>query len=274
MPGLEGDGDAGGGYAVWPHGAGLQVVDAVLVHDQFFGAQAVVHAGVVVEGAGDGGQQGALLGVGGAAHAAVAGVPAAFNVSGNHLPGVAEFFAALAQDVVVQVGVGLPGRHGVALFPALEPGSHGVWCQAVEAEMPAPVDEGFVRGAEAAGPVDGGGAAYTAALQYGDGTVGGGPAHAFLVEVGVGRQLVHLEVFLVIQPAFFHQDNGQALPGQDFRGGAATGTGADDDHIGFCCLVAGEGAGVGNLPAGGQAPGNGIIHGHTALRNPGSFRCF
>ena len=95
----------------------------------------------------------------------------------------------------------------MALLTALKPGGHGVRRQSFEAELLAPVGERFVRGAEAAGPVYRGGAADTAALQNRDGAIGGDPAHAFLVQIGVGRQLVHLEVFLIIQSTLFHQNH-------------------------------------------------------------------
>ena len=113
VSGFERDLDPGRGDTIIRKGRGFQVVDLVLVHYQAVGAQAVEQPGVVIERPRNGGHQGALFGVGRAADAAIAQVPAAFHIAGNDLPAVTQFFAALAQDVVVDVRVDLPDRKSV-----------------------------------------------------------------------------------------------------------------------------------------------------------------
>ena len=230
-------GDAGGRYPVRGHGSGLQLIDPVLFHHQLVSPQAMEQAGVVVQGTGDSSGQRPLLGVGGAAYATIAQVPAAFDVAGNHFPGPAKGLTALAQDVVIDVGFGYPGFDVVPLLAAIEPGPHGFRAQVVQPEPAGPMVEGRFRRAEARGPVHRGGASHTATLQNGNGTVTGNPAHTFLVKGGIGVQLIHFEIFLIIKPAFLNQNHRQPGPGQYLSRGATTGTGADDHHIRFVGLV-------------------------------------
>ena len=225
------------------------MADFVLLHHQFVGPQAVEQSGIVVQGAGNSGGQSPLFGVRGAAHAAVTQVPAAFDVAWDHLPGPAQRLATLAQDVVVHIRLGQPGLNVMSLLAAVEPGLHGCRGQVVEPETAGPVIQRRCRCTEAGRPVHCGRAAHTPALKNGDCSVFGDPAHAFLVEGGIGVQLVHFEVFLVIQTAFFHQNHRQPGFRQNLRRGAAPGAGADDHHIGFVGLVLCQGGAVGDLPA-------------------------
>ena len=234
------------------------MADLVLLHHQFVGPQAVEQSGAVVEGAGNSGGQGALFGVRGAADAAVAQVPAAFDVAGNHFPGPAQGLATLAQDVVVHIGLGQPGFDVVALLAAVEPGLHGRRGQVVESETAGPVIQGWCRRAEAGGPVHRGGPTDAPALENGNRAILGDPAHALLIEGGIGLQLIHFEVFLVIQSAFLHKNHRQPGFCQNLSCGAAAGTGADDHHIGFVGLVLCQGGAVGDLPAGLKPTGDTI----------------
>ena len=234
------------------------MVDLVLVHDQAVGAQAVEQAGVVVECTGDGGHEGALLGVGRAADAAITQVPATFDVARNDLPAVAQFLTALAQDAIVDVGVYLPGRHGMPFFPAVEPGRHGLRAEVFQSKLVGPIVQGRLWCTETAGPVHRGGTANTAALKNGDRSVPGNPAHAFLIEVGIGGLLVHLEVFLVIQPAFFNEDDGQSAASENLCSGPTTGAGSDNNNVGFRGQAFRQSSTIGDFPARFQAPGNTI----------------
>ena len=146
----------------------------------------------------------------------------------------------------------------MSLLPAVEPGRHGVWPECFQAKLVGPVIEGGRRCSEAAGPVHGGGATHAAALQNGDSAVPGYPAHAFLVEIGIGGLLVHLEVFLVVKPALLHEDYGQPTAGQNFGGGAAAGAGPDHHNVGFRGQVCLQVSAIGDVPARFQALGNTI----------------
>ncbi len=137
----------------------------------------------------------------------------------------------------------------MAFFPAIEPWRHGVGPEFFQSELVGPVVQGRLRCAETTGPVYRGGAAHAAALQNGDRPVPGYPAHAFLVEVGVGGLLVHLEIFLVIQPPFFNEDYGESAAGQNLGGGAATGAGSDNNNVGLCGQAFCQVRAIGDVPA-------------------------
>ena len=96
-----------------------------------------------------------------------------------------------------------------------------------------PMRQGLWRRAEAAGPVDQGGATDRAALEDGDRAVLAHAADAFLIEGRVGVGFLHLEVVAGLEWAFLDQQHLEAGLAEDFRGGAATGTAADDGHVGF-----------------------------------------
>ena len=121
----------------------------------------------------------------------------------------------------------------MALLTAVEPGREGLRAQVFQAETLLPVVEGWLGRAKATGPVDGGGATHAPALQYGDAAIGGHPAHAFLVQAGIGFVFVHPEIWLMIQPAFLHQYDPQTGFGQNFGRGTAARAGANHHH----CLL-------------------------------------
>ncbi len=125
------------------------------------------------------------------------------------------------------------------VFTPGKPGCHSVRVQVGQAEALLPVVQGFVRCTEARGPVDRGGAADTATLHDSNAAIRRGPTHAFLIEVGIGVQLVHPEILLGVELAFLNHDDRETGTGQDFSGSAAAGTGTDNDDIGFQCLAFG-----------------------------------
>ena len=86
-------------------------------------------------------------------------------------------------------------------------------------------------------------------VQNGDCPVPGYPAHAFLVKVGIGGLLVHLEVFLIVKPALLHEYHGQPAAGQNLGGGAATGAGSDNNNVRFCGQVLRQEGAIGDVPA-------------------------
>ena len=104
------------------HGEALQCGDARLVHDQTLGASEVEQLAASIQCGRDARHQHRLLGIGRAAHAAVAQVPAAAHVARAHCPVIVEPFAAALEHLVVGVRRDCPGRDAQALLHAFEPG--------------------------------------------------------------------------------------------------------------------------------------------------------
>ncbi len=274
VPGPDPDPAAVGRHAALIHAQAFEARHLVAVQQQPVGARQVEQLATLVEGRRDGGDQHRLLGVDRAAHAAVAEVPATEDVARDDLPVIAELLAAQADHVVVGIRRQRPGRHVQALLHFLEPGRHVLRAVALDPVDLGPVLQGRFRGAEAAGPVDQGGAAHGAALEDGDGAVLAHPADAFLVQLGVGVGLLHLEIAAGLQRAFFHQQHLQAGGAEDFRGGAAAGAGADHDHVGLQLQVVVQARAVVGFPAAGEALGEQIGYRHECTLRLGGFGLF
>ena len=256
---FQGHGGAGG-VAVVVQGRHLHGADPGAVVHQLVGAGAVDQGGAGVHGGGQRGHQHRLLGVGGAAHAAVADIPAAAHVSRNHRPVPAECFAAAFDHVVVGVGGHRPGLDAELLFHALEIGVQVRAAGVVDAEALTPVVEGFLGRAEAGGPVDHRGAAHGAALQNGDGAVLGGAHGALLVQLPVGVAFIEIEIPGAGEAPGLHQDHLEAGGAEYFRAHPAAGAGADDHHVRFQGAVVADGGAVDQVPFfPGVVPGVGDI---------------
>ncbi|MNO78768.1 hypothetical protein D3C76_699200 [compost metagenome] len=262
VPRADRDLAAVGRHAAFVHAQAFQPGDPVALQQQAVGPRQVEQLAAFLQRRRDGGDQHRLLGVGRAAHPAVADVPAAAHVARDHFPVIAELLAAGADHVVVGVRRDRPGRDAQALFHLPEPGRHLRRAVALDAVLLRPVFEGRIGRAEAGGPVDQGGAADGAALEDGDGAVLAHPADAFLVEAGVGLRLLHAEVGAGLQRAFFHQQHLETGGAEDFRRGAATGAGADHHHVGFQGQVVFQARAIVDFPAAGQAFGKGIGYRH------------
>ena len=96
---------------------------------------------------------------------------------------------------------------------------------------------------------DGGGAADAPSLQDLDCLVGGLAACRVLIEGGVGFGLEHLEVTTRLEWSFFNDDHIEAGCREEFGGDTAAGATADNDDVGFICLVGGESGCVNMFPA-------------------------
>ena len=118
--------------------------------------------------------------------------------------------------------------------------------------MAAPVVEGRGRSAETRRPVDRRRAADAAPLQNVDGLVLGLACGRFLVELRVGVGLAHAEIVRGLQRSLLDDDHRQPRRTEGFRGHAASGTAADDHHVGLDLPVLIEGGGILHLPAAGQ----------------------
>lgn len=124
------------------------------------------------------------------------------------------------------------------------------------------------RGAETAGPVDGGRTTNAASLKDVDRLVGCLARGRLLIKLRVGLGLLHLEIAGGAQRAFFDNYYLEASAGQQFGGDAATGTAADDGNIRFKMGVGGQCAGIDMLPATRQAFAKWVTH-HCTLGGPG-----
>src|SRR5689334_8834993 len=128
-----------------------------------------------------------------------------------------------------------------------------------------PVFERLIRGAKARSPVDQRGTAHRPALEDGDRTVLAHAPDAFLIEAGVGLILEHLEVAAGLEWAFFDEQYLVACGAEDFGGGSAAGTAADDRHIRFEGQVLAQLGTVVGFPATGQAFAERIGYGHRQV---------
>ncbi|MNZ90831.1 hypothetical protein D3C78_1098020 [compost metagenome] len=103
-----------------------------------------------------------------------------------------------------------------------------------------PVFQGGFRGTETGGPVDQRGAAHRPALEDGDCAILAHAADAFLIEAAVGLVFKQLEVAAGLERTFLDQQHFVTGRAEDFGGGAAAGTAADDRHVCFECQVLGQ----------------------------------
>ncbi|MNY35031.1 hypothetical protein D3C86_1694130 [compost metagenome] len=141
MPGLDRDSPARGGDATRVHRHALQASDLAVLDREFFGAGEVEQFATFFQGGGNGRHQHRLLGVGRAAHAAIAEVPATAHIARDDMPGVAKLFAALADHVVVGIRRNHPRRYAQALFHFFEPGRHLRRAMTFDLMFPGPVLE-------------------------------------------------------------------------------------------------------------------------------------
>ncbi|MCY1410915.1 hypothetical protein D9M71_262940 [compost metagenome] len=181
-------------HAAFVHAQAFEAGNLVAVDQQAVGTRQVEQLAALLQGRGNGGDQHRLLGVGRAAHPAVADVPAAAHVARDHFPVIAELLAAVPDHFVVGVRRYRPGCDAQALLHLLEPGRQFGAAVALDAMFLRPVLQGRLRSAEAGGPVDQRGAAHRAALEDGDGGVLAHPSDAFLVQAGIGLGFLQLEV--------------------------------------------------------------------------------
>ena len=244
-----GDQTAAAGLVIVVQGSDFHAQHFAAFHDQALGAGAVHQLRTLLQRRRNGGDQHGLFGVGGAAGAAVTQVPASGYVTRNDFPVDAERGGTTAQHRVIGVGRHLPRGNIQTLFHFFEPGRHLVLAHALHAELTGPVLQRRFRGAEAGGPVNHRGAAHAAALQDRHGAIFAHTPGAFLIQVAVGFAFVHAEVIAAFQRAFFQHQDLQTGIGENFRRGAATGTGADDDDIGFQHGAIGHTGGSAYVPA-------------------------
>ena len=172
-----------------PQGLDFSALDV-----EAFGAGLHQQRGTLVERGGDRRHQHRLLGIGRAAHAAGAEVPAGFDVAANQRGFDAQLQRAAPQGFVVRVRCDRPVADRKPPLDLFEPGRHRRRVEILEAEFLAPEGQCRLRRAEAAGPVDGGAAADAAALQDVDRLVGGLAAGAFLIKGRIGFGLELAEV--------------------------------------------------------------------------------
>ncbi|MNQ59819.1 hypothetical protein D3C85_740800 [compost metagenome] len=262
---LDGDGASGRGHATFVHCYALQAGDLVVLDQQLLGASQVKQFAAFFQRGGDGGDDHRLLGIGRAAQAAVAQVPAATHVARDHVPAVAELFTAFLDHIVVGVGWHQPRGDAEALLHFLEPGRHLGRAVAFDVVFPGPVLEGRLGGAKARGPVDQCRAAHRAPLKDGDRAVLAHAADAFLVEVGVGLVFQHLEVAAGLERAFFNQQHLVAGGAEDLGGGTAARAAADDGNVGFQRQVIGQLRAIVGFPAAGHAFAERVGYGHLGL---------
>src|SRR5690606_3440797 len=95
--------------------------------------------------------------------------------------------------------------------------------------------------------------AHAAALQDRHGAVFAHAPGAFLIQIAVGFAFVHTEVVAAFQWAFFKHQHLQAGVGENFRRGAATGTGTNNNDIGFQHGAIGDAGGGAHVPAAADA---------------------
>ena len=89
------------------------------------------------------------------------------------------------------------------------------------------------RGAEARRPVDRRGASHRAALQDDHAPVFGAATGALLIEIAVGRALLHVELARGLEGPCFEENHAHAGLAQGLGCRTSAGTGADDDHVCF-----------------------------------------
>ena len=208
--------------------------DPVAREDEAMRAHARDERRAAIERRGDRRDQHRLLGVGRAAHAAVAEVPAALHVAADRGRERCRACAApRASAALFALGA---TSHGAIDSRASIRANHGAIASAEKPRKPysrCPVGKRGRRRAERARPVDRRAAADAAALQDVDRLVRGLARRRFLVEVGIRLALVHAEVARRAQRPFLEQHDAKPGAREDLRRGAAAGAAADDDDVGF-----------------------------------------
>ena len=194
MTGAQGDRAAGRAQSVGSEGDGLETIDAAAGKVQALGTQAGVERCPAGQCRRQGRQQHRLLGVGRAAHAAIAEIPAALDVAAHGADGDAELLGAAGEQTVVTVRCDRPGADMQAHFHRIKPGGKCFDGQLVQSVGALPPLQGAGRCAETAGPVDGRRAADTAPLKDVDGLVGRLAGGGFLIERRIGFTFAHVEV--------------------------------------------------------------------------------
>ncbi len=265
VPGDDPDAPAGGRHAALVHAQAVEPDHLLATHLQALGPCEIEQFAALVQQRRNAGDQHRLLGIGRAAHAAVAQVPAAAHVARDHRPVIVEPFAAAPEHLVVGVRRHCPGCHAQALLHAFEPGLQRFGRKPADAVLAGPVLQGLRWGAETRGPVHQRGTAHRTALQDRDGAVLAGAADCFLIERAVGPGFLHVEVAAGAQWAFLDQQHLETGGAEDFRAGGAARAAADDGDIGFQRQVLLQARAVMGGPATGEAFGEEIGNGHGAL---------
>ena len=179
-----------------------------------------------------------LLGVGRAAEAARAEVPAALHVAldrGRRMP---SFSAPRRSRSLFSFGAASQGPIDQPPLGLGEPGRHRRLGQFGEAVALAPDRQGRRRGAERAGPVDGGRAADAAALQDRDRLVGGLARRGLLVQRRIGLALALAEVARERSGPSSTITTDKPGTGQPFGRDAGAGAAADDRDVAASCPAA------------------------------------
>ena len=231
----------------------LEGLDAVADDREARGARAREQHRTGLERGREGGHQHRLLGVGRAAHAAVADVEAAAHVAPDPRHGDAQPGGAAAQQAVVLVGRHAPRADRQAPLRLLEPRQERLGGEVGQAVVRAPPCQGGLRRAEARGPVHRRRAADAAALHDVDGLVLGLARGRFLVELRVGVGFAHLEVARALERPFLDHHHAQAGARQDLGGDPTPGAAADDRDVAFDARRVARGTRVEDLPAARQA---------------------
>ena len=252
-------------HAAFVHAQTVQTDDPLAVHQQAFGAGEIEQFATLVQQRRNAGDQHRLLGVGWAAHAAVAEVPAATHVARDHCPVLTEAFTAALQYRVVGIRRHGPGRDAEALLHAFEPELQCLDRKSADAVLAGPVLQRLRWCAKARGPVHQRGAADRTTLQDGDGAILAGAADGFLIERAVGAGFLHVEVAAGTQRAFFDEQHLVARGAQHFRTGGATCAAADDGNVGFQGQIAFQSRAVVCGPAAGEARSKQIGNRHGCL---------
>ena len=252
---LDGQLHTAGRAAVCAQGLADRAADLAVGMLQLAHAHAVHQRRAVLQRFGDGRHQHRLLGIDRAAEAAVAGVPATTHVARDRMCLPAQRLAAAHQHAVVRV-LRLPQGDVQALFHLLEPRLHLVDAVADHLALRGPELQRRLGRAEARGPVDRGGTAHRAALQHGDGAIGGRARATFLVQLAHRAAFVHVaKAVRGAQCTLFQQQHFEAGQRQDLGGHAAAGAAADDGHVGFQGLRRAQLGAVDDLPARSDALG-------------------
>ena len=268
MTGAQGDRAAGRVQTVGGERNGLETIDAAAGKVQALGTQAGVKRCPAGQCRRQGRQQHRLLGVGRAAHAAIAEIPAALDVAAHRIDRDAEPGGTACHQAVIPVRRYRPGADMQAHFHRVEPRRERFDAEIAQAVRALPPLQRPWRGAEAAGPVDRGRTADATALQDVDRLVGGLAGGRFLIQGRVGLAFAHVEIAGGAQRTFFDDDYGQPGICQDFGRHAAAGAAADNDDIGLDIDGIAQAGSVDMAPAGGQSCAEGIVH-HFTSGGPG-----
>ncbi|CRM74031.1 hypothetical protein [Pseudomonas sp. 22 E 5] len=144
MLGLDRDLAPGRRHATFIHGHAFKAADGVAAVFQVLGAGQVEQFAALFQRRGNGGHQHRLLGVDRAPHAAITQVEAAAHVARDHVPAIAELFAAFADHIIVGIWWNGPGGDAQALFHLFEPWRHFGAAVAFDRVFTGPVGEGGV----------------------------------------------------------------------------------------------------------------------------------